>query len=80
MDPVQRGEWLDILVALIELLKSGESKVGFLNNSVERNMLHKDGFGETQEDMVQSGQEGVRMVLSATVGRSSGKRKFEGDE
>ena len=62
MDPVQRGEWLDILVALIELLKSGESKVGFLNNSVERNMLHKDGFGETQEDdMVQCGQEGVGM-------------------
>jgi hypothetical protein len=36
--------------------------VGFLNNSVENNMLHKDGFGGTQEeDMVQSGQEGVGM-------------------
>jgi hypothetical protein len=41
-DPRQRGEWFDIVVALIEYLRSGESKVGFLNNSVERNMIHKE--------------------------------------
>ena len=32
---------MDILVALIEYLRSGESKVGFLNKSLEKNMLHK---------------------------------------
>ena len=44
-DPVERAEWLDILIALIEYLRSGESKVGFLNQSLDRNMLHK-----SQED------------------------------
>src|SRR5437764_12458320 len=37
-----RGEWLDILVALIEYLRSGESKVVYLNKDLERNMLHKN--------------------------------------
>jgi hypothetical protein len=41
-NPTERGEWLDILIGLIQYLRSGSSKVGFLNNSVERNMLHKD--------------------------------------
>jgi hypothetical protein len=40
--PIERGEWLDVFIAPIEYLRSGESKVGFLNNSLERNMLHKD--------------------------------------
>jgi hypothetical protein len=39
--PVARGEWLDILIALIEYLCSGSSIVGYLDNSVEKNMLHK---------------------------------------
>jgi hypothetical protein len=41
VDPVQRGDWLDVLIALIQYLQSGQSKVGFLNNNVERNMIHK---------------------------------------
>ena len=41
-DPYERGEWLDILIALIEYLRSGESRIGFLNNSVPKNMLHKN--------------------------------------
>jgi hypothetical protein len=41
LDPSQRGEWLDILVALIQYLQSGQSKVGFLNNNVSKNMIHK---------------------------------------
>ena len=41
-NPVERGEWLDVLIGLIEYLRSGDSRVGFLNNSVERNMLHKN--------------------------------------
>jgi hypothetical protein len=40
-DPVQRGEWLDVFIALIEFLRSGESRVGFLNRFHPRNMLHK---------------------------------------
>jgi len=27
---------------MIEYLRSGESKVGYLNNSVERNMIHRE--------------------------------------
>jgi hypothetical protein len=38
---VDRAQWLDILVALIEYLRSGTSKVGYLDCSHERNMLHK---------------------------------------
>ena len=37
----QRGEWIRILVALIEFLRSGESKVGYLNKTLGRNMIHK---------------------------------------
>ena len=41
-DPVERGDWLDILIALIEYLRSGTSYVGSLNNRIEKNMIHKD--------------------------------------
>jgi hypothetical protein len=44
--PAERVEWLDILIALIEYIRSGESKIRFLNKSMERNMLHK-----SQEDV-----------------------------
>ena len=37
----ERGEWFDVFVALIKYLLSGESKVGFLNNSHPRNLIHK---------------------------------------
>ena len=40
-DPKEREEWLDIVVALIEYLRSGESRVGFMNKNVEENLLHK---------------------------------------
>lgn len=30
-----------MLIAVIEYLRSGESKVGFLNKSIKKNMLHK---------------------------------------
>jgi hypothetical protein len=41
-DPSDRGEWLDITIALIEYLRSGTSRVGFLNNAINKNMLRKD--------------------------------------
>jgi len=47
-DPTERAEWLDVLIALIEYLRSGESKVGFLNKSMDKNMLHK-----VQEDAME---------------------------
>jgi hypothetical protein len=43
-DPVQRGNWLDLFIALVEYLRSGESLVGFLNRFHSRNMLHKVFF------------------------------------
>jgi hypothetical protein len=39
-----RGEWLDVFIALIQYLKSGESKVGNLNNALPNNMIHKVTF------------------------------------
>jgi hypothetical protein len=41
-DPEQRVQWLDIVIALMEYLRSGNSRVGFLNKDVVKNMLHKD--------------------------------------
>jgi hypothetical protein len=49
-----------VFIALIEYLRSGESKVGFLNNSVERNMLHKDW----QDNDVEGDDVGVGEVVS----------------
>jgi len=42
-DTNERGEWFDIFVALIQYLLSGESKVGFLNNTSPGNwnLIHK---------------------------------------
>jgi len=40
-DPEQRGLWIDIFVALVEYLRSGESKVQFLSASHPRNLIHK---------------------------------------
>jgi hypothetical protein len=37
----ERGEWLDVFVALMQYLLSGESKVGFLNNQHPWNLIHK---------------------------------------
>jgi len=42
IEPEQRREWLEIVVALMGYLKSGESRVGYLNNSLQSNMLHKE--------------------------------------
>jgi len=36
-----RGEWFDLFVALVQYLLNGESKVGYLNNSHPRNLMHK---------------------------------------
>ena len=40
-DVAERGEWLEIFVALVQYLVSGESKVGFLNKNHPRNLIHK---------------------------------------
>src|SRR5436189_3495869 len=40
----ERGEWLDIFVALVQYLVSGESKVGFLNKNHQWNLIHKVRF------------------------------------
>jgi len=53
----ERAQWLDILIALIEYLRSGKSKVGYLNTSHERNMLHK-GVEEQAEAIIAGDQLG----------------------
>lgn len=45
-NPIARGKWLDIVIASIGYLRRGTSKVGFLDNSVEKNILHNDQEGE----------------------------------
>ena len=39
--PEGRAAWIDVFVALIDFLRSGRSKVGFLNNTIVKNMIHK---------------------------------------
>ena len=60
-DVDERGEWLDVLVALIEYLRSGESKVGYLNKYLERNMLHR-----SVEEKVNQGE------IAAAIGEIPG--------
>jgi hypothetical protein len=40
-NPEQRGIWLDTFIALLEFLRSGESKVGYLNKSMKNNPIHQ---------------------------------------
>ena len=40
-DVVERGEWREIFVVLVQYLVSGESKVGFLSKNHPRNLIHK---------------------------------------
>jgi len=37
----ERGAWLDVLVALVLYLQSGDSRVGYLSKTLRRNRLHK---------------------------------------
>ena len=52
--PEERINWLDTFIALIEYLRSGKSKVGFLNNSVNKNMLHKGLEDVAEQELLQS--------------------------
>lgn len=89
-DPGQRGEWLDVLVALIEYLRSGSSRVGYLNNAVTRNMIHKNGITQSQDndpslltpsaDGINSGgQDRIHLLIAGQISvpprRSARKRK-----
>ena len=72
-DSKQRGDWLDILIALIEYLRSGTSRVGPLNNSVVKNMLHKDSSGPDEDrnlSQVDANNDGLRS--SKGVGQLEG--------
>jgi hypothetical protein len=85
-DPTERAEWLDILIALIEYLRSGESKVGFLNKSTDKNMLHKlqEDAVELQEAGNAAGEgdaiEGSGQEEVGTLRRSSRKRGLASEE
>jgi hypothetical protein len=93
-DPNERGQWLDVLIAMVEYLRSGESKVGYLNNSVEKNMLHKENkvifeegvteeqgsreIVEGEENMAESSLEDRNPALRSRGSRR--KRKVESSE
>ena len=69
-----------MLIALVEYLRSGTSLVGFLNNSLAINMLHKQ---ETQTEEVSGTdhgapqEEGNRRSNVATLQRSKRNRDWE---
>jgi hypothetical protein len=73
-DPEQRGEWLDVVIALIEYLRSGENKMGFLNKSLEKNSLHKwgeDVSGESskeEEDIITDAEGDAMQGTEVEVG------------
>lgn len=50
-EPADRVLWLDILIALIEYLRSGESYVGALNNRLPKNMLHGGNPGDDMQNL-----------------------------
>ena len=91
-DPDERGHWLDVLIAMVEYLRSGENKVGYLNNSVEKNMLHKENevhFEESVNGVQARGKIGEWDVVDESLGegetvvglrRSMRKRKAESSE
>ena len=63
----ERGAWLDVLVALVQYLQSGESRVGFLNKALERNKLHK----RAEEADAQDEAEAVAVEALETVDADS---------
>jgi hypothetical protein len=48
-DPEQRTEWVSTYIALVEYLRSGTSKIGYLNRLHPKNMLFKPGWAETPD-------------------------------
>jgi hypothetical protein len=62
-DPVERAEWLDVLIALVEYLRSGTCHVGYLNNSLARDMLHKQ---ESQREETPCTEHGARQEKGDT--------------
>lgn len=79
--PGQRAEWLDILVALIEYIRSGESRIGFVNKAMANNMLHKTEEDNTVAESTEIGKDTIvgdsdaqGLKRSDTLRRSSRKR------
>ena len=74
-----------MLIAMIEYLRSGESKLGHLNNSVAGGLLHKDNEVKLGESLtVEPGSGDIRRGKVRNVGdpavglrRSTRKRKAE---
>ena len=76
-DPDERGQWLDVLIAMVEYLRSGENKVGYLNNSVEKNMLHKENEVHFEESV--NGEQGSGDIGEEDVGDVAGESLGEGE-
>jgi hypothetical protein len=57
---------LDVLIALIEYLRSESSKVGYLDNSIEKNMLHKDQEERVSESSADENSENEQVVSGSS--------------
>jgi len=53
----ERAAWLDVLVALVRYLQSGESRVGYLSRALRRNRLHKRVDEEVESELVAEGSQ-----------------------
>lgn len=49
-DVTQRGEWLDLFIVLLQYLRSGEAKVGYLNKLHPKNALQRVSSLQLFED------------------------------
>jgi len=89
-EPSDRIEWANVVIALIEYLRSGKSLVGPLNKNLAKNMLHKE-YGQSSaveslaipatvmglaaSEVGTTGEKSSEMRASQ-LRRSSRKRKF----
>ena len=82
---MERAEWLDVLIALVEYLRSGTCRVGFLNNSLARNMLHKQESQREEIPLIEHGArqekgDGQSLDLDAVPPRRSKRKRDREDE
>ena len=73
--PAQRAEWLDILIALIEYIRTGESEIGFVNKAMKKNMLHK-----SEEDAADVESQTIAKDITVDISGATQGRNVRGDD
>jgi len=66
-----RADWLDILVALVLYLRSGESRVGYLSRGMGGNRLHK----EVEEEMERVEAEAARQAAKLAADKDDADKE-----